>query len=89
MLPVRETPKYGILSCYNMGLIYSNHNVVPPLRKRKGKIVVLASTVAWLAMPRMSFYNVRNLLDWNALQARQPRYPFLRHGGLNLVRILE
>ncbi|XP_065627416.1 11-beta-hydroxysteroid dehydrogenase 1A-like [Quercus suber] len=39
------------------GLIYSNHNVVPPLRKRKGKIVVLASTVAWLAMPRMSFYN--------------------------------
>ncbi|KAK7854447.1 11-beta-hydroxysteroid dehydrogenase 1b [Quercus suber] len=54
------------------GSIYSNHNAVPHLRKRKGKIVVLASTVAWLAMPRMSFYNVRNLLDWNALQARQP-----------------
>ncbi|KAK7850265.1 11-beta-hydroxysteroid dehydrogenase 1b [Quercus suber] len=38
--------------------MYSNHNAVPHLRKRKGKIVVLASAVAWLAMPRMSFYNV-------------------------------
>ena len=47
--------------------MYSTHNAVPHLRKRKGKIVVLASTVAWLAMPRMSFYNVKNLLDWNAL----------------------
>ncbi|XP_023889693.1 11-beta-hydroxysteroid dehydrogenase A [Quercus suber] len=39
------------------GSIYSTHNAVPHLRKRKGKIVVLASTVAWLAMPRLSFYN--------------------------------
>ncbi|KAK4569037.1 hypothetical protein RGQ29_004439 [Quercus rubra] len=39
------------------GSIYSTHNAVPHLRKRKGKIVVLASTGAWLAMPRLSFYN--------------------------------
>ncbi|KAK9995338.1 hypothetical protein SO802_020024 [Lithocarpus litseifolius] len=39
------------------GSIYSTHNAVPHLRKTKGKIVVLASTVAWLALPRLSFYN--------------------------------
>ncbi|XP_030938953.1 11-beta-hydroxysteroid dehydrogenase 1B-like [Quercus lobata] len=39
------------------GSIYSTHNAVPHLRKRKGKIVVLASTAGWLAMPRLSFYN--------------------------------
>ncbi|XP_030938954.1 11-beta-hydroxysteroid dehydrogenase-like 4A isoform X1 [Quercus lobata] len=39
------------------GSIYSTHNAIPHLKKRKGKIVVLASTAAWLAMPRLGFYN--------------------------------
>nr|POE79218.1 11-beta-hydroxysteroid dehydrogenase-like 2 [Quercus suber] len=39
------------------GSIYSTHNAVPHLRKRKGKIVVLASAAAWLPIPRLSFYN--------------------------------
>jgi short-subunit dehydrogenase len=35
------------------GTMYS----VPHIRKRKGKIVVIASSVAWLPVSRLSFYN--------------------------------
>uniref|UniRef100_A0A7N2LR14 Uncharacterized protein n=1 Tax=Quercus lobata TaxID=97700 RepID=A0A7N2LR14_QUELO len=37
--------------------IYNTHYTVPHLRKSKGKIVVIASTGAWLSTPRFSFYN--------------------------------
>ncbi|KAM3696195.1 hypothetical protein ACB094_06G020900 [Castanea mollissima] len=39
------------------GSVYSTHCAVPHLRKSKGKIVVIASTAAWLGTPRLSFYN--------------------------------
>ncbi|XP_030968008.1 11-beta-hydroxysteroid dehydrogenase-like 2 [Quercus lobata] len=39
------------------GSVYSTHYAVPHLRKSKGKIVVIASTEAWLSTPRFSFYN--------------------------------
>ncbi|KAK4575814.1 hypothetical protein RGQ29_026670 [Quercus rubra] len=39
------------------GSVYSTHCAVPHLRKNKGKIVVIASTAAWLGTPRLSFYN--------------------------------
>nr|POE84393.1 11-beta-hydroxysteroid dehydrogenase-like 4a [Quercus suber] len=39
------------------GSVYSTHYAVPHLRKSKGKIVVIASTAAWLGTPRLSFYN--------------------------------
>ncbi|XP_030971182.1 11-beta-hydroxysteroid dehydrogenase-like 2 isoform X1 [Quercus lobata] len=39
------------------GLVYSTHYAVPHLRKSKGKIVVIASTAAWLGAPGLSFYN--------------------------------
>ena len=42
--------------------MYGTHYAVPHLRKSKGKIVVMASTGASITMPRISFYNVRNLL---------------------------
>ncbi|KAK4575815.1 hypothetical protein RGQ29_026670 [Quercus rubra] len=41
------------------GSVYSTHCAVPHLRKNKGKIVVIASTAAWLGTPRLSFYNVQ------------------------------
>ncbi|XP_075660740.1 11-beta-hydroxysteroid dehydrogenase A-like [Castanea sativa] len=39
------------------GSVYGTHYAVPHLRKNKGKIVVISSTGAWLANPRLSFYN--------------------------------
>ncbi|XP_050290361.1 11-beta-hydroxysteroid dehydrogenase-like 3 [Quercus robur] len=39
------------------GSMYSTHYAVPHLRKRKVKVVVIASTGAWLSTPRFSFYN--------------------------------
>ncbi|XP_030929606.1 11-beta-hydroxysteroid dehydrogenase 1B-like isoform X2 [Quercus lobata] len=39
------------------GSVYSIHYAIPHLRKSKGKIVVIASTAAWLGTPRLSFYN--------------------------------
>ncbi|GMY15157.1 11-beta-hydroxysteroid dehydrogenase 1a [Fagus crenata] len=39
------------------GSVYSTHYAIPHLRKSKGKIVVISSVAAWLASPRMSFYN--------------------------------
>jgi len=39
------------------GSVYSTHYAVPHLRKSKGKIVVIASTAAWLGAPGLSFYN--------------------------------
>jgi short-subunit dehydrogenase len=42
--------------------VYGTHYAVPHLRKSKGKIVVISSTATWLGTPKLSFYNVRNLL---------------------------
>ncbi|KAK7853244.1 11-beta-hydroxysteroid dehydrogenase-like 6 [Quercus suber] len=39
------------------GSAYGTHYAVPHFRKSKGKIVVMASTGASIAMPRLSFYN--------------------------------
>ncbi|GMY15158.1 11-beta-hydroxysteroid dehydrogenase 1B-like [Fagus crenata] len=39
------------------GSIYGTKYSVPHIRKGKGKIVVIASSVAWLPVPRLSFYN--------------------------------
>ncbi|XP_030968006.1 11-beta-hydroxysteroid dehydrogenase-like 4A isoform X1 [Quercus lobata] len=39
------------------GSVYSTHYAIPHLRKSKGKIVVIASTAAWLGTPGLSFYN--------------------------------
>ncbi|XP_021865926.2 11-beta-hydroxysteroid dehydrogenase A [Spinacia oleracea] len=46
--PVMETNFWGS--------IYSTHFAIPHLRKSRGKIIVTASSGAWLPAPRMTFY---------------------------------
>jgi NAD(P)-dependent dehydrogenase (short-subunit alcohol dehydrogenase family) len=43
------------------GSVYTTHFAVPHLRESRGKIIVLASS-SWLPKPRMSFYNVSNII---------------------------
>ncbi|KAF6161531.1 hypothetical protein GIB67_009410 [Kingdonia uniflora] len=38
------------------GTVYATYYATPHLRKSKGKIVGISSTVGWLPIPRMSFY---------------------------------
>ncbi|KAG8487974.1 hypothetical protein CXB51_018274 [Gossypium anomalum] len=39
------------------GVAYGTYYAIPHLRKTKGKIVVMASSVGWYPFPRFSFYN--------------------------------
>jgi len=45
------------------GSVYPTHFAVPHLKKTGGRIVVNSSSAGWVAMPRMSFYNVYTLSD--------------------------
>ncbi|KAK3013861.1 hypothetical protein RJ639_010209 [Escallonia herrerae] len=38
------------------GYVYTTHFAVPHLRKSRGKIIAIASSAAWLNVPRLSFY---------------------------------
>ncbi|KAG4190741.1 hypothetical protein ERO13_A07G049500v2 [Gossypium hirsutum] len=39
------------------GVAYGTYYAIPHLRKTKGKIIVMASSVGWYPFPRFSFYN--------------------------------
>ncbi|XP_028766255.1 11-beta-hydroxysteroid dehydrogenase-like 4A isoform X2 [Neltuma alba] len=38
------------------GSVYATHFAVPHLRKSRGKIVVISSSIGWLPSPKLSFY---------------------------------
>ncbi|KAK2984706.1 hypothetical protein RJ640_014043 [Escallonia rubra] len=44
------------------GYVYTTHFAVPHLRRSRGKIIAIASSAAWLNVPRLSFYGVRRIL---------------------------
>ncbi|XVF54724.1 hypothetical protein PTKIN_Ptkin05aG0204100 [Pterospermum kingtungense] len=48
---------YDVMDLNFWGVTYGTHFAIPHLRKRKGKIIVIASSAGWYPFPRLSFYN--------------------------------
>lgn len=44
------------------GSVYTTRLALPHLKESRGKIVAFASSASWLPAPRMSIYNVSNVI---------------------------